>query len=127
MPVAVESESMGALNLADWKPVMAEKDVLENQINRASVQELRFILLKDAGDIFAYRDMCPHEQYPLSKGELSEGVIICARHLWEFEIRTGQHITRVPMVERNLLRYPVRIVNGQVEIDVSSPKRWGEQ
>lgn len=113
--------------MPDWKLVMAEQDVRENQINIGAVQELRFILLKDAGDIFAYRDECPHEQHPLSKGALNEGVIICAKHLWEFEIRTGQHITRVPMVERNLLRYPVRIMNGQVEIDVSSPKRWGEE
>src|SRR5712691_8824620 len=98
--------------LADWNEVMAEQDVRENQITKTSVQELRLILLKQAGDIFAYRDECPHEQHPLSLGELDEGVLICAKHLWEFEIRTGQHITHVPRVERNLVRYPVRIVNG---------------
>src|SRR5574341_1780868 len=49
--------------LAEWKEVMAEQDVRENQITKTSVQELRLILLKDAGDIFAYHDECPHEQH----------------------------------------------------------------
>lgn len=112
--------------MADWKEVMAEQDVRENEITKVSADHLRLILVKDAGEIFAYHDECPHEKYPLGEGEIEEGVIICQKHLWEFEIRTGLHITRVPMVERNLVRYPVRIVNERVEIDVASPKRYGE-
>ncbi len=111
--------------MADWKELMAETDVRENEITKASVQEIRLILLKESGDLFAYQDECPHEQHPLSLGELDGGVLVCAKHLWEFEIRTGQHITRVPRVERNLVRYPVRVMNGRVEVDVSSPKRCG--
>lgn len=111
--------------MADWKEVMAETDVRENEITKAAVQDLRLILLMEKGDVFAYHDECPHEQHALSLGELNEGVLICAKHLWEFEIRTGQHITRVPRAERNLVRYPVRMVSGRVEVDVSSPKRFG--
>lgn len=110
--------------MAEWKQVMTVEDVCDGEINKASVHDLRLILLKDAGNVFAYRDECPHEQQPLSEGELDEGVIICPKHLWEFEIRTGQHITRVPMVERNLVQYPVRVIAGMVEVDVASPKRW---
>jgi nitrite reductase/ring-hydroxylating ferredoxin subunit len=112
--------------LASWKEVIAESDVQNDGITKVSAGELRLILLKSAGEIFAYHDACPHEKYPLSNAEIEEDVIICQKHLWEFEIRTGMHITRVPMVEKNLIRYPVRIVNEKVEIDVASPRRWGE-
>jgi nitrite reductase/ring-hydroxylating ferredoxin subunit len=106
---------------------MALDAVRENAINPATAEDLNVILIKDQGDVFVYRDECPHEHHPLSVGELEQGVIICRMHLWEFEIRTGQHITRVPMAERNLVHYPVRIVDGKVEIDVASPRRWGEE
>lgn len=112
--------------MAAWKEVIAERDVRSDEITKVSADELRLVLLKDAGEIFAYLDECPHEKHPLSNAELEEGVIICQKHLWEFEIRTGMHITRVPRVAKNLTRYPVRIVNEKVEVDVASPKRWGE-
>jgi toluene monooxygenase system ferredoxin subunit len=111
------------VDLADWKEVTAEADIRENEITKASVQQLRLILLKQSGDVFAYHDECPHEQHPLSLGALNNGVLICAKHLWEFEIRTGQNITRIPRAERNLIRYPVRLMNGRIEVDVSSPER----
>lgn len=123
----MEVEFRKRCDIAEWKEVMALEDVRENEINMATVEDLRVVVVKDQGDVFVYRDECPHEQHPLSLGEIDEGVIICRMHLWEFEIRTGQHITRVPMVERNLVHYPVRIVEGKVEIDVASPKRWGEE
>ena len=112
--------------LAVWTEVIAERDVRENEITKVSVGDLRLILLRSEADIFAYHHECPHEKHSLSTAEIEGDVIICQKHLWEFEICTGMHITRVPMVERNLIRYPVRVVNERVEIDVASPKRWGE-
>jgi toluene monooxygenase system ferredoxin subunit len=125
-PAANGGRSRRDSDVADWRPVLDVQDVRENEITKAEVGELSLVLLRQADDVFAYRDECPHEQHPLSKGELGDGVIVCAKHLWEFEIRTGQHITRVPRIERNLVRYPVRLVDGRVEIDLSAPTRWGE-
>lgn len=87
---------------------------------------LGIILLKDGGDIFAYNHECPHQRHSLDTAEIEGDVVVCQKHLWEFEIRTGMHITRVPMVTRNLVRYPVRVVEKMIEIDVASPTRWGE-
>ncbi len=112
--------------LAVWKKVAAEQDVHDDKITKASVDELGLILLKEASEIFAYHHECPHQKHSLGSAEIEGDVIVCQKHLWEFEIRTGMHITRVPMVERNLVRYPVRVVGKMVEIDVASPKRWGE-
>ncbi|MGH6751286.1 MAG: Rieske (2Fe-2S) protein [Bradyrhizobium sp.] len=112
--------------MAEWKKVIAEQDVRDDEITEASADDLQLILLRDSGEIFAYHHECPHEKHSLSNAEIESDVIVCQKHLWEFEIRTGMHITRVPMVERNLIRYPVRIINEKVEIDVASPKRWGE-
>lgn len=113
--------------MPEWKAVMALADVRDDTINKAAVDDLRLIVVKDQDDVFAYRDECPHERHPLSLGELECGVITCRMHLWEFEVRSGQHVTMVPMVERNLVRYPVRVVDGKIEVDIASPTRWGEE
>ncbi len=113
--------------MAAWKRVLALENVHAEKINKASVDGLQFVVLKDADEVFVYRDECPHELHPLSEGEIDEGVIICPKHLWEFEVRTGQHITRIPSTKKNLLQYPVRIVEGMIEIDVDTPEHWSER
>ena len=103
-----------------WVPVVGAADVPEAEITAAEADGVGIILVNVAGDIVAYEDRCPHEEARLSEGELDleEGVLVCSRHFWEFDVRTGQRISLVPMHQRNLTVYPVRISGGAVEIDV---------
>ena len=57
-----------------------------------------------------------------SAKESSRGTsLICSKHLWEFEIRTGKHISRLDRPETSLNRFPVRIVEGAIEVDLAAP------
>jgi nitrite reductase/ring-hydroxylating ferredoxin subunit len=47
-------------------------------------------------------------------------VLICAKHLWEFDVRTGEHISRVRRPQHDLRPIPVRTVGEDVEVDVSA-------
>lgn len=111
--------------MTNWQPVARLADILEDTINKASVGDVKLILLKAWGEVFAYEDVCPHERYPLSQGELDGDVLICSKHLWEFEIRTGMHISQLKLAERNLTAYPVRIIDGQVEVDLARATKFG--
>lgn len=124
---ADNDEKKSEAELADWQAVARLEEVQAETINKVSVQELQLIVLKHEGEVFAYLDQCPHELYPLSEGDVDEGLIICPKHLWEFEIRTGQHITKLPSTNKNLLQYAVRVVDGVVEVDVSSAARRIEE
>ncbi|HYB56550.1 MAG TPA: Rieske (2Fe-2S) protein [Alphaproteobacteria bacterium] len=107
--------------MANWQPVMRLAELAEGGITKASVGGADLILLKCGDDVMAYEDACPHEAHPLSQGELEGDVLICSKHLWEFEIRTGKHISRLDRPETSLSRFPVRIVAGAIEVDLAAP------
>lgn len=76
-------------------------------------------LYRVGDELHAMDNLCPHAGYPLHEGELEGGVVYCAGHGWPFDVTTG----RPPDVPGGdaLARYPVRIVEGLVEIDLDTP------
>lgn len=113
--------------MADWRSVAKAPEVCEGRINKASVAGLSLILLKVDGEVLAYEDRCPHEGHPLSLGELEADVLVCAKHLWEFEIKSGRHVSRVHRPECNLKARPVRVIGELVEVDVSGAGEAGNE
>lgn len=82
------------------------------------------------GEFFALNNYCPHAGGPVCRGEITGlavarggyevewvkagEVIRCPWHGWEFEIATGETVTR-PV--RRVKTYPVRVVDGVVLVD----------
>lgn len=107
--------------MSEWKQIVNAEAVPCGRIKAASVDGTKLILLKVEGRIVAYEDRCPHEQYPLSLGELDDCVLICSKHLWEFDAATGRNLSGGIGAGRDLVRYPARIVDGMIEVDIGSP------
>lgn len=108
-------------SIPDWKPAIAVDRLSDDRFHAAQAGDHKLIVLRADGEIVAYRDACPHEGYALSvTGERQDFVIVCNKHLWEFDAATGEHISRIPRPQCNLKRYPVREVDGMVEVDVSA-------
>ena len=74
------------------------------------------IVFYDDGQLYACERACPHEQADLCLGHVSEGRLHCPRHLASFGLQDGS-ISR-GWQSRDLRRYPVRVVDGVVWIDV---------
>ena len=73
----------------------------------------RLCLIRDGESVWAVRDECTHQAFPLSAGELvADGVVECVWHGARFDYRTGA-VRRGP-AEEPLPLYPVRVENGQV-------------
>lgn len=108
-----------------WMPAMKLAAVTADAINGAVAGGVRLVILKRGPEIVAYEDACPHEGHPLSDGELDADVLICTRHLWEFEVLTGKHVSRLDNPSNNLNRFPTRIVGDLVEVDLDAPSRPG--
>ena len=94
-------------------------EIREDEIYPANVEGVDLILLRHEGGISAYVDACPHEGAQLSFGERQGDVLICAKHLWEFDVRSGEHISRVRRPQHDLRKVPVRVVGEDVEVDVA--------
>jgi len=104
--------------MAVWQPVVALDDIIEGGINKAGAAGVKLILLQLDGVLFAYEDACPHERHPLSLGELEGDILTCSKHLWEFEVRTGKHISRINRPKCDLRSFGVRVVDGMVEVEL---------
>ena len=75
-------------------------------------------LFKSGGDVYACNNRCPHEGYPLSEGSLSDGCILtCNWHNWKFDLSTGATLVGGD----RLRRYPVKIEDGRIYVDLADP------
>lgn len=76
-----------------WHEVFHLDDLWEGELEAVEV-EGRSVLLINLGDgeVVAYKNRCPHQEWPLSDGDLDERKLTCANHLWEFDVTTGKGI-----------------------------------
>ena len=69
--------------------------------------------------IFAYADACPHQKSRLSEGTLTDKILRCARHHWEFDVCSGSGVNP----QNSCLRVVSIRLNGEdilVDIDTLS-------
>ena len=103
--------------MADWIFAIAFDDLREGELRSVRVAHADVLLVHLANqEIHAYDNHCPHAGARLSEGELQASTLRCPRHHWEFDIRTGGGIN--PKFCK-LRRYPVKIVDGEVLVQVS--------
>jgi toluene monooxygenase system ferredoxin subunit len=89
-----------------WKRVCAVGDVAVGSLKKFDVDGVP-ILVANLGDEFrAYPPLCPHMEEPLAESAVcSDGVLTCTKHLWQWDMRTGQE--QGP-AEKALLLYETR-------------------
>jgi nitrite reductase/ring-hydroxylating ferredoxin subunit len=102
-----------------YQKVVALSEIRQDEVYPANVDGVDVILIRHDSGIAAYLDRCPHEGAQLSFGERQGDVLICAKHLWEFDVRTGEHISRVRRPQHDLKHVPLRVVDDTVEVDVT--------
>lgn len=57
---------------------------------RVKSGEVALVVIHSNGRISAFEDVCPHAFWPLSQGQLSNGILECPGHAWEFSVESGQ-------------------------------------
>lgn len=54
-----------------------------------TVKGTHLAVFLNEGNYCAVDNRCPHMGYPMSKGSIRDGVLICHWHHWEFDLKTG--------------------------------------
>lgn len=54
-----------------------------------TVEGIHLAVFLYEGAFHAVDNRCPHMGYPMSKGSIRDGVLICHWHHWEFDLKTG--------------------------------------
>jgi nitrite reductase/ring-hydroxylating ferredoxin subunit len=68
------------------------------------------------GELFALKDICPHQADSLHRLPPEGGAAVCIGHGWRFDLRTGRCLRGDP--EARVAVYPVKVENDTVLIDV---------
>lgn len=89
-----------------WKVACATDAVAEDSMKKFTVEGID-LMIANVGDGFrAWPPVCPHmEEYLENSGICAGGVMTCDRHLWQWDMKTGE-----PMgpAEKSLLMYETK-------------------
>src|SRR5437868_6055782 len=95
-------------------------DLWSGEMIGLEVAGIRVLLINVDGALRAYADACPHLGTPLSRGSLDRGVLSCATHQWQFDVRTGCGVNPrsacleplpLKIQDRDILLDPESIIN----------------
>ena len=101
-----------------WTAVCGVDDVDIEDVIPVAVEGRNLAIYRSpSGDFFATDGYCTHERFLLAEGLVMGTIIECPKHNGRFDYTTGQG-KGAPICE-NLATYPVRVVDGSVEIDLS--------
>lgn len=102
--------------MSKWTRVAAVADCPVGGLKGVMADGTAVVLANVDGTVYALRDQCSHEEFPLSDGELDGQDVVCTYHGARFDACTGAR-KALPAV-RPVKSYPVEVRDGDVYIDV---------
>jgi 3-phenylpropionate/trans-cinnamate dioxygenase ferredoxin subunit len=92
-------------------------DIAVGGLRRVAIGDIAVCLVHGQDDEFyAIRDVCSHEEVPLSEGWVDGCTIECALHNSVFDLRTGEPVS-LPATQP-IITYPVTIRGRHVYVDL---------
>ncbi len=101
-----------------WHFAAPRAELPPGGVYRVRVHGRRIALFDRDGKIYACNDLCPHEGYPLSEGNLSgRCTLTCNWHNWKFDLETGDNLYGGD----RLAVYPVALRGDEIWVDLAEP------
>ena len=97
-----------------WKVACSEDAIGQNDLKEFDIDGVTVLLARVGEEYFAYPPLCPHQEEPLRKGLCDGEVITCFKHIWQWDLTTGEARGEA---EKPLLCYPVRLQESELWID----------
>jgi 3-phenylpropionate/trans-cinnamate dioxygenase ferredoxin subunit len=99
-----------------FMPVARAEDIAPDTVKEVHVGDVSIILCNSDGRIFAIINRCSHAEEPLACGRVRYGWIACPAHGARFDLETGEAMN--PPAKDPIKTFPVRVVDGMIEIAV---------
>ena len=94
---------------------LEEKELREGTMKLVSVEGAPILLIKQAGQIFAINNRCPHQGCGFAGGTLDGSVIVCPCHDWRFDLKSGEYEEQSAI---KLVKYEWRIREGKIWVKI---------
>jgi nitrite reductase (NADH) small subunit/3-phenylpropionate/trans-cinnamate dioxygenase ferredoxin subunit len=99
--------------MSEFVTVATTEDIPPGTGKTVEVHGVWIALFNVAGSFFAVDNTCPHAGGPIGEGRLTDDVVRCPWHGWEFNVCTGE---RVGNPNFTVACCPVRVEGNQVQI-----------
>ncbi|MBP6019661.1 MAG: Rieske 2Fe-2S domain-containing protein [Burkholderiaceae bacterium] len=100
--------------MENWIKACAVDDLEDSCLTELRINGNNVLFLRHEGEVHAVPALCPHMDEPLVNGLCDGFNLTCLKHLWQWDIRTGE-------VKENgelpLKIIPLKIVDGQVYME----------
>ncbi|MEE4023574.1 Rieske 2Fe-2S domain-containing protein [Gordonia sp. PKS22-38] len=80
-----DAESFGD----DWLPAATTKELRRRRKLRVELGDTPIALFSAGDRIYAFADLCVHQDRSLARGTIMAGRVICPGHQWQFDLETG--------------------------------------
>jgi NAD(P)H-dependent nitrite reductase small subunit len=98
-----------------WHDVGSLTELPEGSGREVVVGERVIALFREGLSVYAIDGMCAHQGGPLAEGKLTDSVVTCPWHGWQYDVRTGrQQIT--PTICQAI--FPVRVEGDRILVQV---------
>jgi nitrite reductase/ring-hydroxylating ferredoxin subunit len=101
-----------------WMRAAAKADIPSSNMLGVELADHAVVIFRLSDDEFCATDgICTHQDAYLADGWLDDGIVVCPLHAGCFDVRSGKG--QGEPITRDLATYPVRINNGDIEVDIS--------
>jgi toluene monooxygenase system ferredoxin subunit len=108
---------MATQSIDEFSKVCTLDDLWPGEMEVFEVQGVKLLLCHtEDGTVKAVQLICPHQSFALSEGELIGEKLICTKHMWEFDVKSGCGINPTGT---SLALYPVKVVGEDVMVSVA--------
>jgi nitrite reductase/ring-hydroxylating ferredoxin subunit len=97
----------GTPDQAGFVPVGRLVDFPEGRPVARSIGARRVVIYRVGGELFALKDICPHQGDSLHRLPPQEGAAVCIGHGWRFDLRSGECVRGDPGAR--VAVYPVEV------------------
>jgi 3-phenylpropionate/trans-cinnamate dioxygenase ferredoxin subunit len=93
--------------MSDFQRACSLSDLPDEGVIGVDIDGTPVAVVRAEGEVFALRDVCSHEEVPLSEGDVYDHTIECWLHGSCFDLRSGKPTG--PPASKPVATYPVKI------------------
>ncbi len=86
-------------------------ELMPGQALEKRIMARRIAVFSHGGELYGIEGDCKHMKATLSKGGVKDGILTCAWHGWQYDLKTGECLTRPGM---KLKRYDLEVVGDDI-------------
>jgi len=102
--------------MSEWVRVASLGDCPPGTLLGVEANGDRIVLANVEGDVYALKDQCTHQEYPLSDGELEGERLECIYHGACFDVTNGRAV-QLPAIKA-VKTFPVDVRDAEIFVEV---------